>query len=413
MSTGSGVGEQFALLQLYVQIDDIHDALSASSRHNDSERAAEVLARNEKKLKSWQSTWLSNPSNLTVRAERQWGRDGWLQLQKILANIANTIELIKDADQGAEVEPDNVKFGRKLIRNPLISRHRKKPRVPLSQSPSVLDLALEIGHTIERLGIHSELLFDSLHGIRADKHVSPTRGQQLSRSISVRQGAVALYQACQRSTTKCELDLDLLRDHSMDSDPRNAPHSASDTNPFYHIVVETANDSNVSVWNHTAEGLDDSEAAMIRPKIEIHEKPDLAVFESKPLLGSHIVCIQPSYSEESCYFRVAGAQTNPGSRSESELSALGLKTNKASTEARPLRSLTLAAKIDLAYDLVQCGFYLVGTPWLASLSSKHLRGFGTKDRRVCVLGIETMPLEYIWFLSAFPNWRDIDRDYTR
>lgn len=161
-----------------------------------------------------------------------------------------------------------------------------------SQSPSVLDLALEIGHTIERLGIHSELLFDPLHGIRADKHGSPTRGQQLSGSISVRQGAVALYQACQRSTTKCELDLDLLRDRSMDSDARNAPHSACDTNPFYHILVETANDSNVSVWNLTAEGLDDSEAATIRPKIEIHEKPDLAVFESKPLLGSHIVSIQ-------------------------------------------------------------------------------------------------------------------------
>ena len=197
MSTGSGVGEQFALLKLYVQIDDIHDPLSASSRHNDSERAAEVLARNKKNLKSWQTTWPCNPSNLTVRAERQWGRNGWLEVQGILANIAKTIEL--------------------------------------------------------------------------------------------------------------------------------------------------------------------------------------------------------SYSEESCYFRVAGAQTNPGSRSESELSALGLKTNKTSTEATPLRSLTLAAKIDLAYDLVQCGFYPVGTPWLASLSSKHLRGFGTKDRRVCVLGIETMPLEYIWF----------------
>lgn len=181
----------------------------------------------------------------------------------------------------------------------------------------------------------------------------------------------------------------------MDSDPRNAPHSACDTNSFYHILVETANDSSVSVWNLTAKGLDDSEAATIRPEIEIHEEPNLAVFESKPLLGSHIVCIQPSYSEKSCYLRVAGAQTNPGSRSESELSALGLKTNKTSTKAGPLRSLTLAAKIDLAYDLVQCGFYPLGTPWLASLSSKHLRGFGTKDRRVCVLGIETMPLEYI------------------
>ena len=245
MSTGSGVGEQFALLQPYVQIDDIHDPLSASSRHKDPERAAEVLARNKKKLKSWQSTWLSNPSNLTVRAERQWGRDGWLQLQKILANIANTIELMKDADQGAEVEPDNVKFGRKLIRNPLISRHRKKLGVPLSQSPFVLDLALEIGHTIERLGIHSELLFESLHDIPADKHGSSTRDQQLSRSISARHGAVALYQACQRLTTKCELDLDLLRDRSMPSDPNNAPRSASDANPFYHILIETANDSNV------------------------------------------------------------------------------------------------------------------------------------------------------------------------
>ena len=262
---------------------------------------------------------------------------------------------------------------------------------------SVLDLVLELSHTIERLGIHSEILFDALHGIPADKHGSPTRDKQLSRPISVRQGAVALYQACQRSTTKCELGLDLLRDRSMPSDPNNAPRSASDANPFYHILVETANDFNAGVWNLNAEGLDDWEAATIRPKIETHEKPDLAVFEPKPLLGSHIICIQPSYSEESCYFRVAGAHTDPGSRSECELSALGLKTNKTSTKAGPLQFLTLTAKIDLAYNLVQCALYLLGTSWLASLSSKYLRGFETKDRRVCVLRVDTMALEYIWF----------------
>ena len=57
--------------------------------------------------------------------------------------------------------------------------------------------------------------------------------------------------------------------------------------------------------------------------------------------------------------------------------------------------------MDLAYDLVQCGFYLLGTPWLASLSSENLCRIEIDERRLCVLKVEPMPLHY--FVLESPN----------
>ena len=313
--------------------------------------------------------------------------------------MAKTIKLLEDAHKDTEVESDRAKVGREPTWRPFMLGQLNKPQVLTSKSRSTLDVALELGQAIERLWIHSEILFDSLHDKSVRKHASPVRDREIIRSISVRHGAVALYQACHRSTTQCELDLDLLRDRSMPPDPQTTPYPAFDTSIFYQIFVRPGNNPRLNDWHITAESLDGPEAAAVSPTVKVHEEPDLSVFESIPSSSSYTIGIQPSYSRENYYFRVTTAHTIADSLSKNESSALRFKSNTKPTEAGTSHSLTLMAKIDLAYSLIQCGFYLLGTPWLACLSSKGLRRIETRDRKVFVLDITTKPLDLFFLLD--------------
>lgn len=396
MSLGFSITDFAAIFQLCVDIQDIHDTLSASDAHDNSENVLIALESSKQNLQLWQNTWRGDAPNSDGRVERLWGEDGWIDLQKLLTEIAKTIEAIKDADK----ERENAKLGRRSLWKVLMLRHLRKTRGTNSKSPSTLQLALDLDRTIDQLWIHSEVSFESLHGIPVKRYSSPARDQQLARSVLIRQGAIALYQACQRSATQCELDLDLLTIRSMPPDPRDTPCSASDKGLFYHLLANYANDPKQSRWEITAENFHFPEAATTRPNIKVHEEPDLAVFESSSRSSSHIICIQTSYpSADDHYFRVATNHTATGPLSESETLATELDRYKTSTKSGILHSLTLRTKVELAYDLVQCGFYLLGTPWLASLTSKNLRRIETTERMVCLLGVKTIPLDYIYLES--------------
>ena len=149
-----------------------------------------------------------------------------------------TIKLLEDAEKETEVESDRAKVSRKPNWRVFMLR-LKKPQFPTSKSRSTLDVALRLGQVIERLWIHSEMIYESMHATSARNPGSSARDREIFRSISVRQGAVALYEACHRSTRQCELDLDLLRDRSMPPDPQSTPYPAPDTSIFYRIFVRS------------------------------------------------------------------------------------------------------------------------------------------------------------------------------
>lgn len=140
----------------------------------------------------------------------------------------------------------------------------------------------------------------------------------------------------------------------------------------------------------------------MNPDTKLHEELDLAALEPSPFSSSHVLGIQPSYSgesysEENYYSQMAAAHAIAGSMSESERSAFRLQSNRPSTEVEILRSLSWRDQMDLAYDLVQSGFYLLGTPWLASLSSNNPRIVKTEDRAGFILDVETTQRDWLIF----------------
>ena len=375
--------------ELLAKIDNIHHDVSIPSSFNEFKQLKEALEPSRSNLQLWHDTWLLGTSDPTARPERLWGKDGWIKIQDILAEMVETTTILEDAHKDAEVESDRAKVGRKPKWRIYMLR-LKKPQATNSKLQYTIDVAFELGQAIERLWIHSEMIYESLHGIPARNRGSPA----INSAISVRQGAVALYEACHRSTGQCELDLDLLRDRSMPPDSQTTPYAASDTSIFYRIFVRSKTDSKLDMWDIIAESLDEPGAAAISPTVKVHEEPDLSVFETSPASSSYTIGIQPSYSRKNYYFRVTAAHTVTDSLSKNESLALLSKSNAIPTGLGSPHSLTWIAKINLAYDLVQCGFYLLGTPWLAGLSSKSLRSIETKDRKVSVLDVTTMPLDY-------------------
>lgn len=399
MSVDCGVGDPKIISQINsnsrvcVKLQDIYDYLSNSPRCDVSERVTITLVVSKKNLEMWQKTWLSEAGDSAVRLESFWGEDGLVKVQELLEEIFKMTELLKDAD----VELDKAKDGRKQIWELFRSGQLKKPQGPTPKSPSALDLAFELSKTIEWLSIYSDVLFELLHGTPTAMHSSPAIDEQLSRCVTVRQGAVALYEACQRSTQHCDLELDFLSDRGMPTNRQDIAPLASETSLFYHITVRSANNPKVARWNFTAQSLEGPEAAAMNSDIEVHEEPDLAALEPSPLSSSHVLGIQPSFSGKNYYFQVTTVHTTAGSTSESERSALRLKSNRPSTEVGTLRSLAWRDKLDLAYNLVQSGFYLLGTPWLSSLSSKNPRILKTEDRAVFILDVKTTELQYFIF----------------
>lgn len=120
--------------------------------------------------------------------------------------------------------------------------------------------------------------------------------------------------------TQRELDHSLFRSRGMPPNPQNTPLSASDSSLFYYILVGSM-DPKVDMWEITAESFNVPE--------RVPEEPDLAVFKSSPPSSSpYTMAIQPSYSNDSYYFRVAVAHTATAPVSESENLALELYRNR-------------------------------------------------------------------------------------
>ncbi|KAL9130008.1 MAG: hypothetical protein Q9217_001692 [Psora testacea] len=393
MSIGLSTGDIVGIVQLCLKIQDVHDTLAASYGRDDTNRVAMVLESSKQKLGLWKNTWLGDASNAVARSQVLWGKEGWIDVQKLLAEIETTLHQFKPAEQ------ENVKTSPKPFWRRPIFGQPKKPRTVTLKSPSILDLALELDKNIDELWMYSEVVFESLHGLLAQSLGPPARDQHLAQSIPVRQGALALYHACQRSKTRCDLDIDLFGTQSTPFNSLSGAPSASsttDTSIFYHMFIECSYPK-PKMGDVTIQSLTYPETATKPLNVEEYEQPSLKVFKVDPSSKARVICIKPKSSGSGSYFRVTKLSTATTPISESENLAQILYRSRISTQAKTLQPLSLAAKLDLAYKVVQCGFYLLGTPWLASLSSKQLRRIETKSQSAYVLGLQKLSLEDLYF----------------
>lgn len=380
-----------------------HDALSIPQPTDEARKTVVVLETCQQKYRVWRKTWMENVRDPENTAQELWGSAGWEDIRKLLSSIRDAVKRAQD-----EIErPYDAYSGSKLRQGLSFLSKLKGQTVPAKsftvKSPTPLDLAIQLNRSVDELWTYSEVAFDSLHGIFAQKTNPPFRDRLLTCSLQARAGSLALYAACNRSKAGYSLEVDLFGDHGRNrrSSLSNASRSSTKTTSrlYYHLFVQAPETSAYtgdmmieSVANPGEQDFGNTKAFEFNVNTN-----DLAVFESWPHEKSMLFLLRPKGAYAPSYFRVAKPPAALAFDGVTEsIAHLFYKDRVTSNTELAEQPLSLLGRIELAFKLVECGFYLLGTPWLASLSSKRLRRIETNGRKQFVLEVQTLELEDLY-----------------
>lgn len=385
------------------ELQQPHDALSISQLSDNMRTTVVVLEASQQKYRVWRKTWMENVRDPEKTAQELWGSAGWEDIRKLLSSIQDAVNKVRaeiirpyDADSGPKSRHALKflpKWGGKSVTAKSVT----------VKSPPSLDLAIQLSRSIDELWTYSEVAFDSLHGIFAQKINPPFRDRLLTCSLQARAGSLALFAACSRSKAAYSLEVDLFSDYEgkrRSSLSRMSRSSSKTTSRlYYHLFVQapetsayTADMMIVSVANPGEQDFGDSKPFEFN--VETH---DLADCESWPHKKSNLFSLQPKAAYVPSYFQFAKPTAALTFDGETESIAHLLYEDRVTSNTNlGQRPLSLLRRIELAFKLVECGFYLLGTPWLASLSSKRLRRIKTNGSKHFVLEVQTLELEDLY-----------------
>ena len=369
------------------------------SQGRESERKLRIdLETSRKKFQVWRETWIKNVSDTTISADELWGAGGWKDIQKLLGTVRDTTLKIESELARRDDGLTRFKWPR-AWRGSLT----KKSQTLIVKSPPLLVLTIQLSRSIDELWTYSEGSFDSLHGIFAHQFGLPQREKLLARSLLTRTGSLALYGACSQSEADYSLELDLLGDKV---ETRNVFHRRSSVSSImpsrlcYHLFAQDRGVpekiEEITIESMPQFGEQDSmNTAVVDFDIK---KSDLATYESWPSLKpGGLISIQPHTAYAPSYFRIPGPPTVADSNCQSESLVHLLYKERIGSAPQLAPPLTQEAKVGLAFKVVECGLYLLGTPWLASLNSKRLRRMETQKRTSFVLEVQTLDIEDLYF----------------
>ena len=391
----------FALLTKLVEeiIKSQHSNHTLSpSQLRESERKVEVVMRTSRqKFQVWRETWTENVSDPTISAEELWGVGGWIDIQKLLCTVQDTAHRIES--ELARRDHGGTSFWWKRALRGSLTRKNQTLTV---KSPPLLDLTVQLSRSIDELWTYAEVAFDSLHGIFAHQMGPPLRERLLARSLHARTGSLALYGACSQSKADYSLELDLVSENSETHSVFRRRSSVSSRTPSklsYHLFAQDRGVP-VKINEITIESMPkpDEQDLTNTGLVEFDiRNADLAAYESWPSLKSGLISLQPHTAYEPSYFRIVRppAAVHLDGVPES-LPQLLYKERIGSVDELE-QPLSQETKVQLAFKIVECGLYLLGTPWLASLSSKRLRRMKTPDQTLFVLEVQTLDLEDLYF----------------
>ncbi len=339
------------------------------------------------KYQVWKQNWSLVGLNPNVSAEALWGVQGWRMIRAMLENIlkeSNHIGKYLSHIKDSHVTKPRSKWKAavKLLR----SKQQTSETLKHFQK-----LAAQLSRSIDQLWIYSETVFDSLHGIWAHETKLPEREKLLTLALQSRAGSLDLHTLCSNLTVNCCLEIDLLDAGSQFLHTSNRPRYHS--RPlFYHLFAQ-ARESPQEIKELTVENVPElDESDSVKDEVVEPNEDDLQLFKSQSGTGTKKMMVSRHGSNPpSCLFlpRTVGTmllETKPESLANL-LTTLEKETNLSTVE-----HFSMGAKVELAYKVIECGFFLIGTPWFSSLGSKNilrLRSLGQK-RQSFILEVQTV-----------------------
>ena len=373
------------------------DSALASPELKESRRKVEVvLETSRQKFQVWMKTWMENISDPAMSGEKLWGDEGWGGIQKLLVLVH---------DNARDIENELMKKDDKVShlgwRGTLRSSLSRKNRRVIVQRRPLLDLAVQLSRSIDELWTYSEMAFDSQHGILSHQIGPPLREELLIRSLHARTGSLALYEACRQSKADYSLEVDLLGDSDETRSifhRRNSTSSMKQPVLSYHFFAQNrnlaGNVSEITLKSVSARAVEQYYTNSKVAEFDV-ETSDLAVFKSWPSfdLETALISIHSPMAVPPSYFRVLKPLIELDWEAKTDSLAQLLYEDRVKSS----QPLDQEARVQLAFKVVECGFYLLGTPWLASLSSKRLRRGNIGGATRFVLEVQTLDLEDLYF----------------
>jgi hypothetical protein len=337
------------------------------------------------KLLRWQKLWTGDETRSGDFWQRLWGQSGCISILELLAKIQEDCSEIEEATTRLGGICDD--GSKRNIRRP--SKLQKLPqwfRVSLKRQASQFE-GKEIRSKVERLSYHveqlwtlSEMSFRTHNGNPAEE--TQPLGEEntlLEELLRRRAESAALYRFCNTRDLDFDLEIDLL---GGDSAPKPATSLASRLRRrlCYHLF--TASSLNSLVFNellvvplNKPEVEAERQDQIVDTEKEDSKFTDLALIASK----SKILCLRDGKSASQSFFRVTLPLKSVDADVNPEILAAILEKLQRRRLLDVADRLPLVEKIRLAYKIVECGLFLLGTPWLSHLNSETLRRIVTPD----------------------------------
>lgn len=386
-----------------------HSLLTTSGHGQESAmQISMALDTSVQMFQVWAQTWIGKDG---VSSEVLWGEKGRTDVQRLLEDVVELINQIKAIALEKSSERAPKKWQRKM--SPWTT---KTSQNAIARSSDLLRLTGELRKSIDVLWTYSEVAFDSLHGILSKKIISARSENYLLNLLHSKIGSLALYKACYSSGRDCSLDLDLIngspKSHSS-STARVSISSRTSTNLFYHLVTQSCNapdDPKSETRTEAKEITIESGLNLEHQNNSVSEpfnldETDLETFELQYASKPSTIRILSQGEDRMLFFRVTKYTSNNVSTPQYESLAQILNRTKVITPSKlvpppsletEVDQLSIKVKVDLAFKLVECGLYLLGTPWLAKLDSNTLKRV-EGGKQPFVLKIQTLNVDDLAF----------------
>ena len=415
------------------------------------------------KLQAWRETWSGQDRSLDGKGPQSdiiskalWGVQGWENIQRILVTIKRAREKLEAALQelleNANSPPRNRwKAAVRALRSKKLSRSHSKDQ-------NLKELAAELNENVDELWLYTETVFDSLHGVMAQDLKSPSRDRLLQSALHSRAVSLDTYWLCAKYPLDWSLEMNLLDARTMPFNSFEDRANAS-LHPSYHLFfTQTGDDSTnlheITLENVPRQGLSLEQVGdVMQPDEPELQTPNLfsdlfsqnlirtcdsstvqhGMTVKYTLEGSEVWGLKravnfPRASEPQMHtlqnFKPNvedGAPVPVTSKDPRTLSSLGITVMEVHLKSSPetlasiLKTLkdatnnlsvhdhfSVGAKVELAYNVVECGFFLLGTPWFSSLRSMNILRMKSTggQRHKFMLRIQTLDMHDLLFDDA-------------
>lgn len=312
-----------------------------------------------------------------------------------IVQLSRRIEPLVQEVQESHEKPPRLRWKR------AVERIRKKGRVDRRQE--LEQLTHKLNKSVDELWIYSETAFDSRHGLLAIKSSLTGHGTLIDTALHSRAASLRLYTLCQSGAEDYSLDLDLLGNGSPWKDLLQPSGHA--TSFHYPLVTEP---SNRQLQKLIVEDMDEGDIAINDTEDITESTPsDLRLFQ--PRSGVKVVKVPQHRAGALHYLRIPSTpsevvQLESPPESLAKIFAgpkIKYPNDHADTSLR--QGFDRDSKIRLAFTIVRCSFFLLGTPWLSSLDSRNLRRSSHPEDQSSTFILRTQTLELKELVSDDPG----------